>query len=379
MSEYHPAGTEFTCQNCNETFSLSYGRTGAPKFCGNTCKGEASSTSITLACDECGEEMERQPSRVDEAEDHFCSTECRNAFAKGKVNYGRDPERERDETEKHYPAGSTFTCETCGDEFSIDYGRTGPARFCSQPCHYEGRKTSLTLTCETCGDAFERVPSQATLTGHHYCSEDCRGEAEHDQHEVTCVTCETTFTVPRHRLGTAIACSKPCQTTWQRGHMRGEGNPRYRDDIDDERLINLYEDGYTLREVAEKLDTNNVTVMERLHAAGAETRNPNSLGLVCETTTGQTVRSSYERRVAEYLHGTGIDYGYEPDNFPGPYTPDFVLEDGTVVEVWGMMEWDTYAQKRAEKEQWYAGHDHALVSIEPSDLSNLDEVFAHAL
>lgn len=94
----------------------------------------------------------------------------------------------------------------------------------------------------------------------------------------------------------------------------------------------------------------------------------------CVTERGEVVRSDLEKQVADFLYGNRTRYQYEP-NINKKYTPDFLLENGIAVGVWGVKDDPEYTQKRAQKEEWYANSAWGLVSLEPSDVTRLDAIF----
>jgi hypothetical protein len=99
-------------------------------------------------------------------------------------------------------------------------------------------------------------------------------------------------------------------------------------------------------------------------------------GTASDTQGGQRVKSKGEKRVADFLHESGIRYEYEkPIRANGrPYRPDFYLPDyGTFVEYAGM--WDNFGDYRKaqyKKFEDYEKERMKLIVIFPGDLDNLD-------
>lgn len=116
---------------------------------------------------------------------------------------------------------------------------------------------------------------------------------------------------------------------------------------DEEWLAERYEDDeMTMEEIADELGCSQDAVGYRLHSFGIETR-PAEGNIVhpveCDE-LGLELASGWEHRVAHLLYDLGAGVEYEPGWLGTPagrYLPDFVLGDGTIVEVKGRTDWDT--------------------------------------
>ncbi len=92
---------------------------------------------------------------------------------------------------------------------------------------------------------------------------------------------------------------------------------------------------------------------------------------------GTVVQSDGERRIAEWLHGNGIEYRYDErfrilDGYA--IRPDFYLPELDVyIEYWGMDTTD-YKIGMLKKKQLYQHEGKRLVSIYPEDKPRLDDV-----
>jgi hypothetical protein len=99
-------------------------------------------------------------------------------------------------------------------------------------------------------------------------------------------------------------------------------------------------------------------------------------GTVSDTQRGERVKSRGEKRVADFLHESGIRYEYEKQVIANgrPYLPDFYLPDyDTYVEYAGM--WDNFGDYRKAQYKKFDDYEKArmkLVVVFPEDLDNLD-------
>lgn len=224
------------------------------------------------------------------------------------------------------------------------------------------------VTCSTCGDPFETEADRARRNDNHYCSRECWRESLYNRVEVQCEVCGTTEEVTETRAKDYRTCSKECMGKLQTQRQAGEANPN-RADVDTTTLVKEYEDGASTVDLARRYGMTDVGVARRLREADVDLDEPGYPREV-ETERGELVRSSYEKRVADWMFSHGLDYEYEPD-IDGPYVPDFRV-NGTLVEVWGV-ENEEYAEHRIEKESWYDQHGEVVIGIEPDDLDTLNE------
>lgn len=237
--------------------------------------------------------------------------------------------------------------------------------------------------------------------------------------EIECSVCGTTFTVKPYREETAITCSKECHDVWQSKNRSGEGHHSWRHDVESEELAEDFTSGMSLHEVARKYDMSVPGITPRIKDYGVDVeevldgRKSSWHTIRCEecdeefevddywlekrrfcsracsaragvgflstkeTSFGLTVKSTYEVKVAEYLYSQGYDFEYEPQLEAA--IPDFMIGDGVIIEVWGMMDSESYRERRLEKEEWYRESGYELISIEPDDLEELDQRLGHRL
>ena len=119
----------------------------------------------TVSCDNCGVELERYPSHVNDR--NYCDKDC---MAEGYSS--RDSPR------------VTLKCEICCDEYEAKPTNAGRRRFCSYECMGRWRSENATgpanpswagggddLECEYCGDEYTVTPAKAD--GSRFCSRSC--------------------------------------------------------------------------------------------------------------------------------------------------------------------------------------------------------------
>jgi hypothetical protein len=109
-----------------------------------------------------------------------------------------------------------------------------------------------------------------------------------------------------------------------------------------------------------------------------------SRGIILKAVDGHLCLSMQEKAVDDFLHQHGIDHAREPlypfDKQLNPNTrgrADWLLSDGTFVEMWGMPNDPTYAKKMCEKTELAARHRLQLIGLTPEDIGRLSEIFGH--
>ena len=195
----------------------------------------------------------------------------------------------------------------------------------------------------------------------------------HDTHkELECRECGDTFEVPESQTSWRKTCSRECMGKDQSKRFSGLGNPNANTDVSNDDIRSLYEDGFDHRQVAERVNLSPHAVLNRLRNMDVELRQ-NTFGHEQETSFGLKVRSGNEAITAEWLDRFGPEnWEYEP-RFPGRYTPDFVLGDGTVMEVWGM-DTDKYMTQKKKKQQWYSNEGYELINVESQDINDMKQM-----
>ncbi|MEU4560673.1 hypothetical protein AB0F72_20030 [Actinoplanes sp. NPDC023936] len=105
-------------------------------------------------------------------------------------------------------------------------------------------------------------------------------------------------------------------------------------------------------------------------------------GTVTVATDGHLCRSLLERHIDDFLAANGIGHTTEPD---WPYDAelnttgmraDWLLDDGTYVEAWGLADEADYAEKMVRKQRLAVRTGLRLVGVTATDLGRLHDVFA---
>lgn len=121
-----------------------------------------------------------------------------------------------------------------------------------------------------------------------------------------------------------------------------------------------------------------------LEQAGfAESGLRSSRGTLVRARDGHLCLSLREKMVCDFLHQHEVKHGREPHypidadfNPSGRRRADWILADGTLVELWGMPKDPVYAAKMEQKRKLAARYGLALVELTDAELPRLPEVFA---
>jgi len=140
----------------------------------------------------------------------------------------------------------TLTCETCRKPFQRNPGelkRPGRGRFCSKPCMYASKGSSVTLPCSICGKAFTRKASQVEKYKNPCCSRSCTRALKQRLYQgdrnpnysgglitVPCSACGAALQREPNQLRrrTHAFCNDVCRTTWTASHFSGTNSARWR-------------------------------------------------------------------------------------------------------------------------------------------------------
>lgn len=134
-------------------------------------------------------------------------------------------------------------------------------------------------------------------------------------------------------------------------------------------IIKYYKDGLSAQLIAKKYNCDTQHVLNKLHENGVETKRT-GLGRVCATKAGETVRSSLEMVVADWLYSHQIEYQYEPKLENSRYKADFKIND-TFVEVCGIENnLFNYATRLEQKIQFYIDNNLKYILLYPPDIND---------
>lgn len=185
-------------------------------------------SAVTVACANCGVDVEKQPSEVENSEYSYCSQDCVNEHKRDRYSGDGNPRSTLEEVEcetcgetlqrpkwmresrdRHFcdyecmgewksdeqtgegnvrwSEFETYECEYCGQSYKIKPSEADRTRFCSRPCRDAGIDLSgernhkwkqyPTNQCENCGDGYKVKPAEADKS--RFCSYDCMHEVAH--------------------------------------------------------------------------------------------------------------------------------------------------------------------------------------------------------
>lgn len=103
----------------------------------------------------------------------------------------------------------------------------------------------MLITCENCGREFEKTPSKAKKTSHHFCSRECYAEFQRNRVKLECDYCGKRFEKVPSKVRNHNFCSERCKAKFFNEHRW----PREIDesDIDKKAVLKKPEDlGYVL-------------------------------------------------------------------------------------------------------------------------------------
>lgn len=164
---------------------------------------------------------------------------------------------------------------------------------------------------------------------------------------------------------------KQCGIAWQdpdawtqRNLQRGLIKP------DREELEALYSQHLSLQNIADGLGVSREYVTLRFREYGLDTRAPGWSHKTFTCNDGHVVKSTYELRVDDwlYLHRLEHTYEYQLRELGGTGSADFLV-DGVFIEVWGVMDSQSYKERQEVKRDWYANNGHQLISLNYWDFS----------
>lgn len=103
---------------------------------------------------------------------------------------------------------------------------------------------------------------------------------------------------------------------------------------------------------------------------------------ILSTKKGEKVQSRGEVRIVDWLFEHNIEYEYDEEREIASeiIRPDFYLpEKNVVIEYWGIMTDSKYKRKREWKENLYRAAGMTLISIEPKDMEDIDNILSSNL
>lgn len=130
---------------------------------------------VIVTCDNCGEETEKKPCRVERSEYDFCSRECSDEHQSQQFSGEGNP---------NHRGGGTYTCQYCGEVNETTPSDAERANYCDKECMAADYSEKMSgdgnpmwnggfdeITCEWCGETAEFVPAEAEVR--RFCSARC--------------------------------------------------------------------------------------------------------------------------------------------------------------------------------------------------------------
>lgn len=384
-----------TCQQCGKGFEVDISaREG--KYCSKACSAEAQTVRVAYVCSQCGKVFMEQPSEKRKV----CSLECRNKanighkFNKGRPSpFNRKPDRsvlvELYETKQLSTSDIGKQLGVKGQTICVWLRRDGikvrpsdtrfergmaPGNKMPIPAKdellelYMVKSLSLKdiggvygVSAHTAGSWFSthgiavgRLSRKLYERGIEFPTKDELSDMIHDQRlsyaQVAARYGVDQSLVPIWLDKYGIERHK----TWH--DLRN--NPK-----DVAEMHALYDEGLSLIEIGQRYGVGKGPVKLLFLANGIEIRKDGWQGKRFETRRGELVRSTYERRVADWLYDQCIDYTYEPPlPFSNHGSADF-FANGWYIEIWGVIGSKEYAARREEKRAGYTLSGVPLIEI----------------
>lgn len=289
------------------------------------------SKRVQVKCDYCGKEFKRCSSII--GKHSFCSHSCYSKWLSKNIRGEKSPA---------WRGGRYKRCEVCEKRFWVKPSELNTARFCSVGCKRKWQTENL---------RGEKHPLWKRV-------------------EIPCGKCGLKFWVKPFEIGVRRFCSRRCKAKWASEHYSGKNSPMYGKHISEQLKRKLLEAnlGKThseehKRKISMALMGKNNPFYGKHHSDEFKRRKSETHrkwmrehGPVYPKPyyveeLGHPVRSKWEEEIGLLMKGKGIDYqGYEVKTFEvdgRSYTPDFIIDDKTVLEVKGYLpdrEYTKYAK-----------------------------------
>lgn len=219
------------------------------------------------------------------------------------------------------------------------------------------------VTCEWCGDEDRVHQSEITDNGRWLCSRDCYKEWQSEHYQGRSLSEEHA-----QRISEGLSGRELTEEHKQNLSKAIEGTERSEDVI---QSMSEKQKGRTLsEETKQKMSEAKMghEVSEETRQKLSEAKRGNTHGgveVITVEETGNRVYSNWEKEIDLLLHESGLQYAYEPRTFKFEsgrgYTPDFIVENSTIVEVKGHI-WDDWDIERARKfREQYSDYEYVVV------------------
>jgi len=233
--------------------------------------------------------------------------------------------------------------------------------FCTRSCAELYKGNRVVKNCGYCDEEFLIKHSASKYGNGVYCSNECADKSKIRRVEKNCPNCGDVFSTGANHVDNRTYCKKEC---FYESMMI---------DIPKVELERLYlVDKKTTREIAFLYNTDKKVVCDYLHRYEIEVRPDTFPGHnFCKCKNGLVVRSNYERAFINALITFGIDFEYEPRlPFDKRRSADLLVKD-VYVEIWGMVGWDVYDDRKRIKKKLYKENNFKLFSVYPEDFKDV--------
>src|SRR5690625_1092829 len=233
--------------------------------------------------------------------------------------------------------------------------------FCTRACAeiYKGKR--ILKECLQCDKEFYAQKNDRKYGYGKYCSNECSDESRVKNIEKNCPNCNELFLTKPNPVDSRIYCKKEC---FYESMMIN---------VPKEELKELYlTEKKTTREISLLYDTDKKVICDYLKRYDIDARPdtfPEHDFAKCKN--GLVVRSNYERAFINALITFGIDFYYVTRfSFDKRYSADFLVED-VFVELWSLVGWKLYDNRKKNKEKLYKENNLKLFSVYPDDFKDV--------
>jgi len=122
-------------------------------YCSRKCAGKANRTGKYVDCDNCNEEIWREPNELERRKNNFCSKSCHDQYQQNS---------------------ETTICNYCKEEF--EHLPSDDRKYCSKECSGKDRRDRVNTPCSNCGNIVTRNKKYASKYKNLFCSNKCRSE-----------------------------------------------------------------------------------------------------------------------------------------------------------------------------------------------------------
>ena len=230
------------------------------------------------------------------------------------------------------------------------------------------------VSCATCGKRVLKRPYEIKRAKHHYCSHECHLKQQRNSIEHSCEQCGKKIIAPASKKNKKF-CSSSCYGKSLIGGTHNHKHPYYKIPIEKIKLESYYKN-HSMEECGEYFKVSATLISQWLKKYDIITRKRLIYPRIIECDDGHKVRSSFERRVDDWLFLYKISHEYEP-TIAKIYKADFKV-GGHYIEVWGMDGYEQYDEHKKLKQEAYQEKGIKLIEITADDINNglLDEKLA---